>query len=132
MATHSSIPVWKIPWTGEHGGLQFMGSQRVRYNWETEHTDMKYILMGMNCGLTVLLRCSPNIVWLPFFLVTNPRWFNHLFSLIECAICIQLSSQGFHCFWFLAAYNTHAGMVCFEFIMLKIFSAFSIYECMLS
>ena len=29
MATHSSILVWKIPWTEEPGGLQSMGSQRV-------------------------------------------------------------------------------------------------------
>ena len=27
MATHSSILTWKIPWTEEPGGLQFMGSQ---------------------------------------------------------------------------------------------------------
>ena len=27
MATHSSILVWKIPWTEEPGGLQSMGSQ---------------------------------------------------------------------------------------------------------
>ena len=25
IATHSSILAWKIPWTGEPGGLQFMG-----------------------------------------------------------------------------------------------------------
>ena len=31
MATCSSILVWKIPWTEEPGGLQFMGSQRVRH-----------------------------------------------------------------------------------------------------
>ena len=29
MATHSSILSWRIPWTEEPGGLQFMGSQRV-------------------------------------------------------------------------------------------------------
>jgi len=29
MATHSSTLAWKIPWTEESGGLQFMGSQRV-------------------------------------------------------------------------------------------------------
>ena len=28
MATHSSIPAWEIPWTGEPGGLQLMGSQK--------------------------------------------------------------------------------------------------------
>ena len=27
MATHSSIHAWRIPWTEEPGGLQFMGSQ---------------------------------------------------------------------------------------------------------
>ena len=32
MATHSSILAWEIPWTEEHGGLQSMGSQKVRYN----------------------------------------------------------------------------------------------------
>ena len=32
MTTHSSILVWKIPWTEEPGGLQPMGSQRVRHN----------------------------------------------------------------------------------------------------
>ena len=25
MATHSSIPAWRIPWTKEPGGLQSMG-----------------------------------------------------------------------------------------------------------
>ena len=25
-ATHSSIPAWRIPWTGEPGGLQSVGS----------------------------------------------------------------------------------------------------------
>ena len=32
MATHSSILAWRIPWTKEPGGLQFIGSQRVRYD----------------------------------------------------------------------------------------------------
>ena len=31
-ATHSSILAWRIPRTEEPGGLQSMGSQRVRYN----------------------------------------------------------------------------------------------------
>ena len=32
MATHTSILAWRIPWTEEPGGLQFMGSQRVRHD----------------------------------------------------------------------------------------------------
>ena len=33
MAMHPGIPAWEIPWTEEPGGLQFIGSQRVRYDW---------------------------------------------------------------------------------------------------
>ena len=32
MATHSSIPVWRIPWTEEPGKLQSMGLQRVGHD----------------------------------------------------------------------------------------------------
>ena len=32
MATHSSVPAWRIPWTEEPSGLQSMGSQRVRHS----------------------------------------------------------------------------------------------------
>ena len=35
MATHSSILVWKIPWTEEPDGLQSMGLQRVGHDWAT-------------------------------------------------------------------------------------------------
>ena len=33
MATHSSVLAWRIPGTGEPGGLPSMGSHRVRHNW---------------------------------------------------------------------------------------------------
>ena len=32
MTTHSTVLVWKIPWTEEPGGLQPMGSQRVGHD----------------------------------------------------------------------------------------------------
>ena len=38
MATHSSIPAWRIPWTEEPGRLQSMGLQRVRHDWATNIT----------------------------------------------------------------------------------------------
>ena len=31
MATHPSVLAWRIPWTEEPGGLQFIRSQRVRH-----------------------------------------------------------------------------------------------------
>ena len=68
MATHSSILAWEIPWTEEPGGLQSIGSQRVRHNWETntfafklseeiaaENRTLEYMIthkpMGEMCGL---------------------------------------------------------------------------------
>ena len=35
MATHSSVLAQRVPWTEEPGGLQSMGSQRVRLDWVT-------------------------------------------------------------------------------------------------
>ena len=32
MATHSSVLAWRIPGTGEPGGLQSMGSQRIGHD----------------------------------------------------------------------------------------------------
>ena len=33
MVTHSSVLAWRIPGTGEPGGLQSMGSHRVGQDW---------------------------------------------------------------------------------------------------
>ena len=33
MATHSSVLAWRIPGTGEPGGLPSLGSHRVGHNW---------------------------------------------------------------------------------------------------
>ena len=35
MATHSSIPAWKIPWTEEPGRIQSIGSHRVGHDFAT-------------------------------------------------------------------------------------------------
>ena len=47
MATHSSILAWNISCTKEPGGLQSMGSKRVRHDWAHTHTNLKSIkLLG--------------------------------------------------------------------------------------
>ena len=38
MATHSSILAWRIPWAGEPGRLQSMGSQRIGHNLAATQT----------------------------------------------------------------------------------------------
>ena len=40
MATHSSFLAWEMLWTEEPGGLQSMGSQRVRHDWELSTTEV--------------------------------------------------------------------------------------------
>ena len=42
LAAHSSILVWRIPWTEEPGQLQSMGPQRVGHNLATEHKEKEY------------------------------------------------------------------------------------------
>ena len=38
MATHASIPAWRIPWTEEPGGLQPEGCKESDMTEGTEHT----------------------------------------------------------------------------------------------
>ena len=47
MASRSNILAWRIPWTEESGGLQSIGSQRVRADRATNaFTVTKYL-----CGI---------------------------------------------------------------------------------
>ena len=49
MATHCSILAWRIPWTEEPGGLQSMGSQRVRRDWICTHAHTHPKTLGLSC-----------------------------------------------------------------------------------
>ena len=59
MAAHSSILAWRIPWTGEPGGLQSMGSQRLSSTQAClfpNSRNMKYIVefvLSTDLNLTV-------------------------------------------------------------------------------
>ena len=58
MATHSSILVWRIPWTEEPS--RFMGLQRVGHNLVTEHAHTsKYYVNGIYALYYFV--CSPSI-----------------------------------------------------------------------
>ena len=71
MAPHSSTLAWKIPWMEEPGGLQSMGSLRVRHDWATSlslstfmHWRRKWqptpvFLPGESHGQRSLVGCSP-------------------------------------------------------------------------
>ena len=69
MATHSSIPAWRIPWTEEPGRLQSMGLQR-------EGHEVKQLSTA---------QCMPDHIFLNFIsaIPTHPR-FSHLFYFVCC------------------------------------------------
>ena len=55
MATHSSVLAWRIPGLAEPGGLLFMGSHRVGYNWSN-------LAAAAAINRFVHLRLSTNII----------------------------------------------------------------------
>ena len=55
MATHSSVLAWRIPGTGEPGGLPSMGSRRVATQHKVDQTVSQYsIRCTADRGLRVL------------------------------------------------------------------------------
>ena len=59
MATHSSILAWRIPGTGEPGGLPFMGSHRVRHDW----SDLAAVAATYGQQWAKSLQSCPSSVW---------------------------------------------------------------------
>ena len=53
-ATHSSILAQRIPWTEEPGGLQSIGSQRVRPDLATEHTYKGVYILPLTPKLSII------------------------------------------------------------------------------
>ena len=49
-ATHSSVLAWRIPGTGEPGGLPSMGSHRVRHDW-SDLAAASEITLNLHCPI---------------------------------------------------------------------------------
>ena len=66
MATHSSVLAWRIPGTGEPGGLPSMGSHRVGHDWsdlaaEREKVEAVTDFLSLGSKITVDGDCSHEI-----------------------------------------------------------------------
>ena len=57
METHSSAHVWESPWAEEPGGLESMGSQRVRRGWATEHACSQFLI----CTFDTVIPTAPHV-----------------------------------------------------------------------
>ena len=61
MATYSSTLAWEILWTEEPGGLQSMGSHRVRYNLATKQPQQIYNIWNMEWKSLAILKFQLNL-----------------------------------------------------------------------
>ena len=58
MAAHSSILVWRIPWTEEPGRLQSMGSQRIGHGWVTNTGKLYFNILYLKNQVQLLCMSS--------------------------------------------------------------------------
>ena len=86
ISTHSSTFAWKIPWTEKPGGLQPVGSQRVRHDWATSLT-LAWIRLPIFTAHRINLKLKQNSAWSGHYLV-------HSLILHWYALCS--SYTGFH------------------------------------
>ena len=80
MGTHSNILAWRIPWTEEPDGLQFLGSQRLRQDWAC--FVQFFLTSGENHEVT-LLRCHLLLLQANLLLLFNQEaatWNSHLWA----------------------------------------------------
>ena len=98
MATHSSILAWRIPWTEQPGGLQSMGSQRVRHDWAANTSTFIYmcVCVCVHCSL-LTLTLSPGFY---FSCACMLSCFNHVWLFVtlwtvahQAALSIGFSRQ---------------------------------------
>ena len=83
-AAHSRILAWEIPWTEEPGGLQSVGSQRVRHDLVTEHAhthERCYFWKRKNVCLPELIKL---LVFAQESVVCDP-WYHHFFGYHFCS-----------------------------------------------
>ena len=84
MATHSSVFAWRIPGTGEPGGLPFMGSHRVGHDWSdlaAAAAVVESILLVIKGWVLCLVhRCSDNNKW-------QIKWRFFFFNIFIASVC---------------------------------------------
>ena len=77
MATHSSVLAWRIPGTGEPGGLPSMGSHRVRHDWSDLAAAAAFIVFAHFPWVVFLFlficRCSSCFLYTSLF-VNHIHW----------------------------------------------------------
>ena len=104
-ATHSSSRVFIIPWTEEPGGLQSMGSQRIRHHWATNATTTTNNLFrkkAIKCNTghwcksirtNFALPLPKRIYWLLHKITDTKLYLLTIFVTIQTIVCVGLSFE---------------------------------------
>ena len=81
MATHSRVLAWRIPGTGEPGGLPSMGSHRVGHDWSDlaaavsdfhcTAVVISYILLANNCDSHIIGSLSLALVFASGLIISS-------------------------------------------------------------
>ena len=71
-ATHSRILAWGIPWIEEPGGLQSMGSQKVRQHWVTNTFTLDILYKHLWYCFPYAAGGGNNFIWRSFMMVLMP------------------------------------------------------------
>ena len=87
MATHSSVLAWRIPGTGEPGGLLFMGSHRVGHNW----SDLAAVAAAIFHCVYVPQLPYPFICWWASMLLPCPSYCKRCWN-EHWGTCVSFSS----------------------------------------
>ena len=97
MSTHSSTPVWEIPWTEEPGGLQSIRSQKSQYVLVTKQQQV----LDKQCDVSIkrpglILHYETNVL----FTIFSSRVFIHTdkpvkVSKKDISLCLSSLSCGF-------------------------------------
>ena len=77
MATHSSVLAWRIPGTGEPGGLLSMGSHRVIHDWS-----------DLAAAAAAAGGSSPKNCWVKWTVSTTATSGGHAFSTLCCVLAV--------------------------------------------
>ena len=83
MATYSSILAWKIPWAEEPDGLQSLGLQRVRHDWQTDRAPVYRLFICISIIWTLCI-CPLLFDWNLFFTIISWSFDTNIFCFLSC------------------------------------------------
>ena len=97
MATHSSVLAWRIPGTGEPGGLPSMGSHRVRHDWSDLAAAAAFQSRSIWCSLNqcILVYTSldwSGLVYTSLHLKSVVFWYDQKFKRVQISCSVVSNS----------------------------------------